>query len=519
MAPSPSFDDAGSSPESNSLASTFGSSSLDLGMASVNGSLNTFESRSRQHLAAPLPIRQRSLPDIFRLGPCSGSFASTSANDTSGLGTNSTSTGQIPPPSFYPAGSKALLLGVHFDHDGAQSSPIKLHSIPERFHPQPSAAAQLSNNQHQHQQHQYQQQYTLERGISHYNGPLSGNAGFLGTGETVLGDFGSDEEGDLKTDLGYLPSSLSELLNNGDRQPQRELGENANTAQPTDVLPSPASTLREDKDEEGGGHDRSVSSATTLGTSRDPLEAFRTRFQTSMDDLHREARHEHNSLNRVTEGELEFSVYKGVDGASLVSHAVYEVNNNDSKSSAMTSFHPLSSQFNGLLYDEYGRLDQPQFHQHQTLFSAPMQAYGDLKNSSSLETANTTSRAGTPDPFCPFPQEADEVQFTMDDDLPVVTGSTTDNLRTKPLGLGLYGESAMSSPPPPPPPPSHFSPPTLASYASTFQSSTSRHLGDHDKPTKHEEQGERTADKQDVHSNLVALMNSLDMTENGIYSM
>ncbi|KAG0243719.1 hypothetical protein BGW41_001592 [Actinomortierella wolfii] len=494
------MDDTGSSPESNSLASTFGSGSFDLGMASVNGSLGTFENRARQHLAAPLPIRQRSLPDIFRLGPCSGSYTSTSSGDLGGLAVGSAGAAQMPSSSpFYPTGSKALFLGVTFDYDGTQSSPVKLHSIPERSHQQPGAA-QPGQNQLQQQQQQLHQQCTTERGINNYNSSLGNNTAFLSTNEVALGDFGSDEEGDLKTDLGYLPSSLSELLNSGNRQSQQEAEESTTGVHSTNVLPSPASTLREEKDEEIGS------------TNRDPLEAFRNRFQSSTDDFQRDTRHDQPAQNRATQNDRQFSVYTDIDDASFFSHTVYDISRDGSKSSSSTSFHPLSSQFNGLLYDDYGRIDQTPFHQHQSHFPEGSETYN-LKDTFPLEATNSTSRSGTPDPFCPFRQEADEVQFAMDDDLPVATSGPTDSICSNPLGLGLYGEPPVS------PSQLHLSSPTLASYASALQSPTSRHLGDLDKPTKHEELGEPLSDKQDLHDNLVALMNSLDIAKTGANSV
>ncbi|KAI8360228.1 hypothetical protein B0O80DRAFT_198178 [Mortierella sp. GBAus27b] len=162
------------------------------------------ESRVRQHLAAPLPIRQRSLPDIFRLTPLSHEG------------------GALPASPFYQPGNKALFLSVSCEGgETSPSSPLRLHSIPEQ------------NSQHGH----------------HRDGDSVRRRSFVGSDIGIGGDDYTDSENEGSLDQGFLPSSLNDLLTTHERQCRQSRQEDVEPR--STMLPSPVSgSLRDGKDED-----------------------------------------------------------------------------------------------------------------------------------------------------------------------------------------------------------------------------------------------------------------------------
>ncbi|KAF8942223.1 hypothetical protein BGZ52_012746, partial [Haplosporangium bisporale] len=145
--------------------------------------------RARQHLAAPLPIRQRSLPDIFRLTPMAHEGG---ANNGSAL----------PSSPFYQPGNKALFLSISCESSETNaSSPLRLHSIPELNDLYNTDSNDNNNN----------------------DGPLlerrrGSSAGYDDGGNSNAMEEYSDSEDDMDSDQGFLPSSLNDLLTTGERQ-------------------------------------------------------------------------------------------------------------------------------------------------------------------------------------------------------------------------------------------------------------------------------------------------------------
>lgn len=160
------------------------------------------ESRPRQHLEAPLPIRQRSLPDIFHLTPLAHE-------------------GPLPTSPFYQPGNKALFLSVTCEGENTPSSPLRLHSIPEM-----------------------NSQYTDYKGgeAMRRRSTFSGN-------DNGFGDDYADSENEGSLDQGFLPSSLNDLLTTHERQRRQSRQEDIEIR--SMMPPSPASgSLRDDKDED-----------------------------------------------------------------------------------------------------------------------------------------------------------------------------------------------------------------------------------------------------------------------------
>ena len=198
--------------------------------SSANGSgsgnpLGLLESRVRRHLAAPLPIRQRSLPDIFRLTPMAAE-----------------GNGAVPPSSpFYHAGNKALFLSVSCENEVNTSSPLRLHSIPELHDLYNSSGA---NGQD-------------EVGVD--ENALRRRPSTIGFEDIVAEDEDeyTDSEDDMGSDQGFLPASLNDLLTTGERQRRQsrqddvQHGIGMDTARSSTMLPSPSSgSLAEDKDDD-----------------------------------------------------------------------------------------------------------------------------------------------------------------------------------------------------------------------------------------------------------------------------
>jgi hypothetical protein len=173
--------------------------------------LGTLESRMRQHLAAPLPIRQRSLPDIFRLAPLSHEGSA------------------LPTSPFYQPGNKGLFLSVSCESDtnAPSSSPLRLHSIPE-IHG-------MYNNSN--------------------NNQVGGGSLMQRRASAVeFTDLHEDEFSDLDdedtADQGILPSSLNDLLTTRERQ-RRQSRQDDIEPRSNNIFPSPASgSLRDDKDDD-----------------------------------------------------------------------------------------------------------------------------------------------------------------------------------------------------------------------------------------------------------------------------
>ncbi|KAF9189991.1 hypothetical protein BGZ51_009053 [Haplosporangium sp. Z 767] len=309
-------------------------------------SVGLLEHKMRQHLAAPLPIRQRSLPDIFRLTPLSHEGSA------------------LPTSPFYQPGNKGLFLSVSCEGDVHPPSPSRLHPIPELHG--------LYNNHGSADAIQ-------RRGSSaqYYNGTQE--------------DQYSDSDDDLGSDQGFLPSSLNDLLTTHERQRRQSRQDDVEPR--SSMLPSPASgSVRDDKDEDEaqsnfGSSSTSVSgSAYTLSNSDS-----RSQFQGAFTALER---------------------YGGSMDASTSPLAMLIPNRQ------MSVPHPFDTQSS---YED----------DH-----APAQRRG-----SHYKEGNTT-----PDPFCPFPQDAEEVQFAMDDDT-VTADAAEEGVKVdlQAPRAGLFGHDSTSS--------------------------------------------------------------------------
>jgi hypothetical protein len=91
-----------------------------------------------------------------------------------------------------------------------------------------------------------------------------------------------------------------------------------------------------------------------------------------------------------------------------------------SLSSRQMPTHPFDDLSSYEEYDQHQRLHQlPGYIVPVTTTSAHIQ--GSAGGSRGL---HYKERSGTPDPFCPFPQESEEVQFAMDDDESTLDGPT-----------------------------------------------------------------------------------------------
>lgn len=215
------------SPFSDEETTTLDASGIRHPNTSGNGNVNPLgllESRVRRHLAAPLPIRQRSLPDIFRLTPMAAE---------SGVA--------LPSSPFYHAGNKALFLSVSCENEVNPSSPLRLHSIPELH--------DLYNNSGASGQE--------ESGVDEIK--LRRRPSTIGFEDIVAEDEDeyTDSDDDMGSDQGFLPASLNDLLTTGERQRRQSRQDDVqqvigmDTARSTTMLPSPSSgSLAEDKDED-----------------------------------------------------------------------------------------------------------------------------------------------------------------------------------------------------------------------------------------------------------------------------
>ncbi|KAF9312738.1 hypothetical protein BG003_005988 [Podila horticola] len=258
--------------------------------------------RARQHLAAPLPIRQRSLPDIFRLAPMAPEGGTGSA---------------LPPSPFYQPGNKALFLSISCEGSETNaSSPLRLHSIPELHDLYNDSNSSLTERR---------------------RGSTAG--GYDDGGQSNLDGY-SDSEDDMDSDQGFLPSSLNDLLTTGERQRRQSRQEDV-FFEPRlhPMMPSPSSgSMPDEKSENGLGLSFKITRSASMATGMDNLMMVPSRFPPPM-FAH------HDRLNVF-----------GEDGS------------------------PPTGSNNG-------------------------------------NNTHYKERSGTPDPFCPFPQEAEEVQFKMDDDV------------------------------------------------------------------------------------------------------
>ncbi|KAF9086883.1 hypothetical protein BGX29_001154 [Mortierella sp. GBA35] len=284
--------------------------------------LGSLESRMRHHLEAPLPIRQRSLPDIFRLAPLSHEASA------------------LPTSPFYQPGNKGLFLSVSCESDTnpPSSSPLRLHSIPE-IH-----------------------------GL--YNNP-AGSSMQCRASAVEFSNMQEDEFSDLDEDAGeqgILPSSLNDLLTTQERQRRQSRQDDIEPR--SNIFPSPASgSLRDDKDDEEIRFAFSNHSLSTSGSNQG------TQFY-------------HGGLEMV--------------------HSPHAMLIPSSSSCRQMSTHPFDDISS---YEEY---DQGQH------VPSSVQRQGSGIGVGGL---HYKERSGTPDPFCPFPQEVEEVQFTMDDEDSLLDGA------------------------------------------------------------------------------------------------
>ncbi|KAF9327587.1 hypothetical protein BG006_009119 [Podila minutissima] len=292
---------------------------------SERGSLNNIGmsslglERARQHLAAPLPIRQRSLPDIFRLAPLAPEG-----------GINGSA---LPSSPFYQPGNKALFLSISCESSETNaSSPLRLHSIPELH--------DLYNDSNPN---------LMER----RRGSTVGG-GYDDGGQNNMDGY-SDSEDDMDSDQGFLPSSLNDLLTTGERQRRQSRQEDVifeTRLHP--MMPSPLSeSMPDEKSENGLGLSFELTRSASMATGMDNLMMVPGRFLPPM-FAH------HDRVNVFDED--------GSSPPSGINHHSSSVGSNNSSGNGNSNAH----------YKE---------------------------------------RSGTPDPFCPFPQEVEEVQFKMDDDV------------------------------------------------------------------------------------------------------
>ncbi|KAG0292354.1 hypothetical protein BGZ97_005617 [Linnemannia gamsii] len=322
--------------------------------------LGTLESRMRQHLAAPLPIRQRSLPDIFRLAPLSHEGSA------------------LPTSPFYQPGNKGLFLSVSCESDtnAPSSSPLRLHSIPE-IHG-------MYNNSN--------------------NNQVGGGSLMQRRASAVeFTDLHEDEFSDLDdedtADQGILPSSLNDLLTTRERQ-RRQSRQDDIEPRSNNIFPSPASgSLRDDKDDDEIRFAFSNHSLSISGSNQG------TQFNQGVYNDHQQQYHHHGGL------EMMHSPH-----AMLIPSS----SSASSLSSRQMPTHPFDDLSSYEEYDQHQRLHQlPGYIVPVTTTSAHIQ--GSAGGSRGL---HYKERSGTPDPFCPFPQESEEVQFAMDDDESTLDGPT-----------------------------------------------------------------------------------------------
>ncbi|KAF9581814.1 hypothetical protein BGW38_001043 [Lunasporangiospora selenospora] len=359
--------------------------------------LGILEHRVRQHLAAPLPIRQRSLPDIFKSSQIyqEGNAA--------------------PSSPFYHANSKALFLSVSCEGEAHPPSPLRLHSIPEMHNLYTSHGGNGSSSGNGSIGGLNNTSNSVNSGSN--SGSSSSNsdairrrdssAGIVGIvgreGSMPLTEDYSESDDDMSSDQGFLPSSLNDLLTTNERQ--RRQSRQDEIDQRIAVLPSPSSgSLQDEKEEEEEGkYSHGGSSGASAMSQAMGFVDPRSRFQRS---------------------------YSGLE------HHGYE--SLDATVSPLTAVPPTQSQPLFPYPTSRASHDDEDQHQHQHLshpYGLNMEAVPGRKNmwgsrAGSVSAEATTGsmleykynkgiRNGPSDPFCPFPHEVEGVQFPMDDDAAV----------------------------------------------------------------------------------------------------
>ncbi|KAF8933798.1 hypothetical protein BGZ47_010699 [Haplosporangium gracile] len=324
--------------------------------------LGSLESRMRQHLAAPLPIRQRSLPDIFRLAPLSHEGSA------------------LPTSPFYQPGNKGLFLSVSCESDtnAPSSSPLRLHSIPE-IH-----------------------------GVCNNGNSTQGSGGSLmqrRASAIEFTDLHEDEFSDLDDedtgDQGILPSSLNDLLTTRERQ-RRQSRQDDIEPRSNGMFPSPASgSLRDDKDDDEIRFAFSNHSLSTSGSNQG------TEFHQAIYGDHQQQYHPHSHQQQQHHG-----------GGLEMIHSPHAMLIASSSNSSLSSHQIPTHPFDDLSsYQEYDQQHHRQHLLHLPGHIVPVPVTTSTQSQSSAGRGlHYKEQSGTPDPFCPFPQETEEVQFTMDDD-------------------------------------------------------------------------------------------------------
>ncbi|KAF9133923.1 hypothetical protein BGX30_012107, partial [Mortierella sp. GBA39] len=323
--------------------------------------LGPLESRMRQHLAAPLPIRQRSLPDIFRLAPLSHEGSA------------------LPTSPFYQPGNKGLFLSVSCESDTnpPSSSPLRLHSIPE-IHG-------IYNNGGNNTQMN--------------SGPLMQRRAsaieFTDLHEDEFSDLDDDED---TGDQGILPSSLNDLLTTRERQRRQSRQDDIEPRSSNNMFPSPASgSLRDDKDDDEVRFAFSNHSLSTSGSS--------TQFPQAVYGDHQQQYHQQQYHNQQ---------HGGLEMLHSPHAMLIPSSSSSSLSSRQMPTHPFDDFSSYEEYDDH--------HQHQHLHHLPGHIVpvpitsAQTPSQGAAKGLHYKERSGALDPFCPFPQEAEEVQFRMDDD-------------------------------------------------------------------------------------------------------
>ncbi|KAF9134315.1 hypothetical protein BGW39_007484 [Mortierella sp. 14UC] len=355
---------------------------MSMGMNS-NGNaftpLGSLESRMRQHLAAPLPIRQRSLPDIFRQAPLSHEGSA------------------LPTSPFYQPGNKGLFLSVSCESDTnpPSSSPLRLHSIPELHGLYNSNGnATTANNVGQ-------------------AGSLTASAMQRRASAIEFYDLHEDEFSDLDEDAGeqgILPSSLNDLLTTRERQRrqsrQDDIEPRLSSLSSNSMFPSPASgSLRDEKDDDEirfafGSHSLSTS-GSNQGTQQ----------------FHQAVYSDHTQQQQQQQQQQQLHLQGGFEMVNSPHVMLIPSSSSSSLSGHQIPTHPFDDLS---CYEEYNHPHQQHQHVHHYQYQGHVAA---ANNVSAITAQGQASRglhykelSGTPDPFCPFPQEAEEVQFEMDDD-------------------------------------------------------------------------------------------------------
>ncbi|KAG0297779.1 hypothetical protein BGZ98_000434 [Dissophora globulifera] len=395
-------------PEDDSAANLFDSgleffnAGASVSSAEV-ASIGLTESRMRQHLAAPLPIRQRSLPDIFRMTPLPHEGST------------------LPTSPFYQPGNKALFLSVSCESDTSPSSPLRLHSIPELH--------SLYNSQGNGNS-------TIAAGGNANNTPvctvgpsggvtLTRRGSFAGNESGVLvipgEDDYSDSDEDSSLDQGFLPSSLNDLLTTHERQRRQSRQEDSidlNISRPsTTILPSPAlGSLYVDSSSNDEDEIRfSFGSRPGSGLSQAPNLDHRSQLQHSFGEFEQHSQQQHKD-GRAT---------------SPLAMLIPSI-----ETSPYTSHH----------YQQ-PRQPQQQKPQQQDRSSQEKEAsYAVLGGQGS----RYEERSATPDPFCPFSDNTEEQkeQFVMDDDLEdggnAAPSATTSSRMTMELNRAVGSNSGLN---------------------------------------------------------------------------